>query len=115
MSQDIPREEKGMMIRPIDANALLTVPNARKVTEYDEAGYGITYHAVPVQDIKDAPTLDYEPVAHSQWMLYEMHLHRVTVDGFVVCPECEHHFDRIKGTWFKRCPECGAKMDGGKR
>lgn len=62
--------------------------------------------------IEQAPTLDCEPVVHSQWMLHEMHPHRVTVDGFVVCPECKHHFDRIKGTWFKRCPNCGAKMDG---
>ena len=61
--------------------------------------------------VEQAPTLDYEPVRHNQWALHEMNPHRVTVDGYVVCLECEHTFDRIKGTWFKRCPNCGAKMD----
>lgn len=47
-----------MEVRPIDANALLAKPgNERKVTEYDEAGYAMTYHAVPKLKIDDAPTL----------------------------------------------------------
>ena len=62
-------------------------------------------------DVKRMRTLDCEPVRHNQWALHEMNPHRVTVDGSVVCLECEHAFDRIKGTWFKRCPNCGAKMD----
>lgn len=61
--------------------------------------------------IDNAQTLDCEPVNRSRWNLYEMNPHRVTVDGFVVCPECKHNFDRIKGTWFKRCPNCGAMME----
>ena len=51
------------------------------------------------------------PLQRSQWKLYCHNPKRVTVDGYVVCPECKHGFDRIKGTWFKRCPECGAIMN----
>ncbi len=65
--------------------------------------------------IQNAPTLDYAPVRHSQW-LYRMYsdTERATIDGELCCPECSHRFKRIKGTWFKHCPECGVKMDGGK-
>lgn len=51
-------------MRPIDADALLTVPNVSKVTEFDEAGEGITYLAVPVEAIEKAPTIEAEPVVH---------------------------------------------------
>ena len=50
------------MQRLIDANALLQVPNVRKVTEYDESGEFITYLAIPVEAIKNAPTIDAVPV-----------------------------------------------------
>lgn len=66
-----------MDIRPIDANALLAKPgNKKKVTEYDENGYAMTYQAVPQVKIDDAPTLSlnalrdaiYEDaVAHGLW------------------------------------------------
>jgi DNA-directed RNA polymerase subunit RPC12/RpoP len=79
-----------------------------------DAGFYRAIYEGAARRVKAAPTIDYEPVVHSQWLLHEMHPKRVTVDGYVVCPECKHNFDRIKGTWFKRCPECGAKMDGGK-
>lgn len=47
-----------MDIRPIGANALIAKPgNERIVTEYDEAGYAMTYSAVPKPKIDDAPTL----------------------------------------------------------
>jgi len=59
-----------------------------------------------------AKGLGYEKVKRSQWILYSHAPRRVTVDGYVVCPECKSHFIRIAGTWFKRCPECGAKMVG---
>lgn len=57
-----------------------------------------------------AKAFGYEKVQHSQWILYSHAPRRVTVDGYVVCPECKSHFMRIEGTWFKRCPECGTKM-----
>lgn len=43
---------------------MLTVGNVRKVTEYDEAGYDMTYDAVPVEVIEALPALDVEPVVH---------------------------------------------------
>jgi hypothetical protein len=46
-------------MRLIDADALLKkAPNVCKVTEYDETGCGISYLAVPVEAIKNAPTVD---------------------------------------------------------
>lgn len=100
------------MARPIDADALKSeLQRLRMIyyidfamTEIDVASLGA------ISLIDKAPTIDYEPVIHSQWILHNMNPRRVTVDGYVVCPECEHTFDRIKGTWFKRCPNCGAKM-----
>lgn len=38
--------------------SLMAVPNVRKVTEYDEAGYSISYNAVPVEVIENAPSVD---------------------------------------------------------
>jgi hypothetical protein len=43
-------------MRLIDADALLKVPNVRKVEEYDETGEFISYLAVPVEAIEEAPT-----------------------------------------------------------
>lgn len=40
---------------------LMAVPNVRKVTEYDEAGYSISYNAVPVEVIENAPSVDAAP------------------------------------------------------
>ena len=114
-------------MRPIDADALKEALLEERdkipleVVERYSFGYPSPYRhgqsmrggiGKALRCMEETPTLDYAPVVHIQWMLHEMHLRRVTVDGFVVCPECEHHFDRIKGTWFKRCPECGALMDG---
>lgn len=45
----------------ISRSALLAVPNVRKVTEYDEAGYSISYNAVPVKVIENAPSVDVVP------------------------------------------------------
>lgn len=44
--------------RLIDANALLNSFEVRKVTEYDETGCSIDYQAVPVEAIRNAPTID---------------------------------------------------------
>lgn len=101
-----------MKPRPIDANAMHKFVEDKVAEGKDGWANGVPYEwAYALTAVDMQPTLDYEPVVHSQWMLHEMHPRRVTVDGFAVCPECEHHFDRIKGTWFKRCPNCGAKMD----
>ena len=46
------------MPRYIYADALLKVPNVRKVCEYDETGECITYKAVPVEAIEKAVGID---------------------------------------------------------
>lgn len=42
----------------ISREALLAVPNVRKVVEYDETGEYIRYFAVPEDVIKNAPAVD---------------------------------------------------------
>lgn len=89
-------------MRLIDSDALLTVPNVRKVTEYDETGGGITYLAVPVEAIEKAPTIEAEPVRHARWDVCE--------DDYAwwwVCSECGEHVY----IYSDYCPNCGAKMD----
>ncbi len=97
-----------MEVRPIDANALLTVPNVNKVTEYDETGCGISYNAVSVESIEKAPTLDYAPVVHGEWM------DNVDENGFLrnawrKCSACGGLNYSKKPNY---CPNCGAKMRG---
>lgn len=46
----------------ISRSAVLAVGNVRKVVEYDEAGYDMTYDAVPVEAIEALPALDVAPV-----------------------------------------------------
>lgn len=89
----------------ISRETLLQVPNVRKVTEYDEAGYSMTYLAVPVDAIKDAPAVDAEPVRRGEWIecLY------YDEDGYTYsdykCSECGR-YDAAKEPY---C-HCGAKM-----
>lgn len=42
----------------ISRSTLLDGYDVRKVTEYDESGCGMTYKAVPVEAIEQAPTVD---------------------------------------------------------
>ena len=90
-------------MRLIDADMLLTVPNVRKVTEFDETGEFVTYLAVPVEAIEKAPTIEAEPVRHGRWIKNEWVLNRVT------CSECKCYFDSLEADLY--CPNCGAKMD----
>lgn len=46
----------------ISRSALLAVPNVRKVTEYDEAGYSISYNAVSAEAIEAADAVDVVPM-----------------------------------------------------
>ena len=90
-------------MRLMDSDALLKVPNVRKVTEYDETGEGITYLAVPVEAIENAPTIEAEPVRHGKWMMITDSKH------WGVCSECsrQDYIDPLA----THCRYCGAKMD----
>ena len=90
----------------ISREALLVVPNVRKVAEYDETGEYITYFAVPEDTIKNAPAVDAVEV--------------------VRCKDCKHrgdaygcpmyfvlwHGDDIDRTEDEGFCADGARMDG---
>lgn len=54
----------------ISRSAVFTVGNIRKVTEYDEAGYDMTYDAVPVEVIEALPAIDAVPVVRCKDCIY---------------------------------------------
>lgn len=96
-------------MRAIDADELMSVPNVNKVTEYDEAGWGVSYLAVSVDTIKAAPTLKVEPVTYGTWiqdksMAIKYPHNRVLIP--VVCSECK----TAGSPQWKRCPVCEVKM-----
>ncbi len=110
----------------ISRKALLTVPNVRKVVEYDETGEYITYLAVPEDAIKNAPAVDAALVSHGRWKWFEEWLPSTTAhyaeceDCGWQCSECETALrDMIGGYWdnpdekpkLNYCPNCGARMD----
>ena len=77
-------------MRLIDADALLT-------SVYRNYG-----PIDALEDIRNAPTVDAEPVRHGQWIEDEYGQLKCSVCGIV------QEDDPIK---FERCPVCGAKMD----
>ena len=98
-------------MRLIDADALLN--GGIKVSSGYNAD-GIVM--IPMRDvhksIKNAPTIDAEPVKHGRWK-YEMFrgTKTLTADGLISCGNCHGHFFRVIGVRFRHCPDCGAKMD----
>lgn len=53
-----------------------------------------------IDDVKEAPTIDAEPVRHGKWNILE---------GMPTqCSLCGYY---VKQKTFKYCPYCGAKMD----
>ena len=77
---------------------------SRRVVEYDEAGYSITFNAVSVEDIKNAPTVEAREVVHGEWIEYE-------VPHIICCSECDWGTS-IDEKGFNFCPNCGARMNG---
>ncbi len=66
--------------------------------------------AVVQQNIKDATTIDAEPVRHGRW-IERKSFH---ADGGVSakCSVCKNDVQYL-GNPLNYCPNCGAKMDGG--
>lgn len=54
----------------ISGSALLKC--CRKVVEYDEAGYSVTFNAVSVEDIKNEPTVEAVPKEKIQKVLEQL-------------------------------------------
>ena len=111
-------------VRPIDANALVasleeSYKELRKLYDEIKDGDGakevyqgelITFLEAILR-AKNAPTLDYEPVRHGEWM------DNVDENGFLfnawrTCSVCGGLNYSKKPSY---CPSCGAKMDGGKK
>lgn len=95
-------------VRPIDANALLT-----KTRNYYPSmdHYCLSRHAVDAKDIEAAPTLDYEPVRHGEWVWVEDK--NQTIIFNLTCSVCGSS-ERVDPDHLY-CPYCGAKMDGGNK
>lgn len=99
----------------IRRSLLLTVPNVRKVTEYDEGGWGMSYNAVPEEAIEKAPAVDAEPVRHGRWEVdmvtnYKAYPAYTYKSGYK-CSLC----GRRERTNKEPYCHCGAKMDGGEQ
>ena len=60
--------------------------------------------AVVQQNIKDATTIDAEPVRHGRW--------ERTADGAALCTACKRKMNPSQ-YGYAFCSLCGAKMDGG--
>lgn len=100
------------MIRPIDGNALF---EQEKEWAKDGGFYTSIYNGFQKR-IQDAPTLDYAPVRHGEWVGLEFDGY---ADGYPVydlweCSECKGEHKGEYYTLTDYCPECGAKMDGKK-
>ena len=93
-----------MSTRLIDADALL---ESGICAEYGYNDNGLL--PIPMRDvinsIRNAPTIDAEPVRHGRW------IYGITLNHeWRKCSECLVSQD-IFGC-FTYCPNCGAKMDG---
>lgn len=83
----------------ISREALLK--NAQRMTEYDEAGWGVPVRVVKVEHIETAPAVDAVEVVHGRWIWDKRF-------ADYVCSEC-HNWDLKTPNY---CSNCGARMDG---
>lgn len=102
-------------MRPIDADELLNEINELKKSPWYNRENG-NYERLVRSDaigivvdlcIKQAPTLDYAPVRHGEWIL--RHVGR---GHYWECSECHTNSCIYVTEDTKFCPNCGALMDG---
>ena len=90
-------------MRLIDADELLET-----VGSYDPKKYTWEYGmVVTVEDIKNAPTVDTEPIRHGSWVGIDDFPHEdweCTNCGYIIYGD-----DDIRDLHY--CPNCGARMD----
>lgn len=106
-----------MEVRPIDANALFYRIQRAEIQAPD-----LVCKAYVLADVADmihnAPTLDYEPVRHGEWV-EEIEPNVVTASGRDVhlwrCSACGFSWANKHDvmSYYKYCPNCGAKMRKG--
>lgn len=98
-------ENGSLTMRLIDANDL------KKKAYAFPCATGVEY-AVPLRAINEAPTIDYEPVRHAEWIWADM-----GTMGFPnwegMCSNCEYIIGDRMNTKHSTtyCPGCGAKMN----
>ena len=95
------------MTRPIDADDLLSL--------YENADtLNVDAYKVPVpvvrQNIIDAPTLDYAPVRHGEWLIDDNIFTKQRK-----CSLCGHNDNPKTAIWGRYCWYCGALMDKGEQ
>jgi len=94
------------MARLIDADALL------KDSDKREGAYGWIFSA---EDIRNAPTIEAEPVKHGKW---ELHGNDDDTGSSYFCSNCGSSYDEdwfyVHGEYaeWKNCPNCRARMRG---
>lgn len=97
----------------ISREALLE--NAQRMTEYDEAGWGVPVRVVKVEHIETAPAVDAVEVKRGRWISID----ECSNEG-VCCSECHKKVYKADYAWCVNknkvrsnyCPNCGARMDG---
>lgn len=101
-------------MRLIDADAL-KFPTAK--VKLDDVGLAIIdgYH-MAIETVRNAPTIDAEPVVHARWTRKYEKQAVFGVEYFCSRCDCEIAVDGIYtpfASGWCYCPRCGAKMDGG--
>lgn len=95
-----------MECKLINADDLLSLYNMSAIYEAGEFGLGCIEI---INDIKNTPAVDAEPVRHGKWIEIDP---RKDVEGWIEydyqCSICKE----ISWEGTNYCPNCGARMDG---
>lgn len=99
-------------MRPIDADELMQ-KYCGECDLNEMFCLNCKYHELRV-GIKNAPTIEAEPIRHARWIPTEYDAY---ADGAPVwdkweCSECGHEHSGEENTLTAFCPDCGARMDG---
>lgn len=103
------------MARLIDADALLN--NVLDISPYCGHcdGYGFVQLEMIIDAVKEAPTIEAEPVKHGRWETVQDPEEIVKDFSCSVCEEMLCDFDTYAcypgENCYYYCPNCGAKMD----
>lgn len=91
-------------MRLIDADALLKKRrNFGKEYSLDPVDKNVDDQLIDLRHVLKAPTLDYAPVVHGEW------IH--DINNLYACSEClMRQTQRMRGHLMNYCPNCGANM-----
>ena len=99
------------MARLIDADKLEDVLDKHQALYYGDSDYyeGISQgFNLAIYDVKEAPTIDAEPIRHGKWLMSDVY--------GAYCSECGSAAFEITGSRYSKmktryCWQCGARMD----